>query len=44
MPVDSISGIGAVVLAVPPAATVYHCKVCPAVAVAVKAVAVSPSQ
>ena len=38
----AVLGEGAVVLAVPAVATVYHCRVCPVKAVAVKAVAVAP--
>jgi len=36
-----VVGVGAVLLAVPPVATVYHCNVCPGNAVAVNAVGVA---
>ncbi len=42
VPIVVVRGVGAVLLAVPPVATVYHCKACPVVAVAVNAVAVAP--
>ena len=43
VPADVVLGV-IDVSAVPPVATVYHCKVWPVAAVAVNALAVSPSQ
>ena len=44
VPAVPVDGVGAVADPVPPVATVYHSKVFPAVAVAVSAVAVAPTQ
>ena len=44
VPAEVVTGVGAVVLPVPPVAVVYHCKVFPAVAVAVNGEAASFTQ